>query len=121
MPEQRQLQEMFKEAWSQALVGINTAEAEAEKVFQRLADVAGFSPEDVKKHAREFSERLGAQRKEIERSIDEAVRKATVRFKLPTREEIDTLRQRVDAISARLDAISAEKPQPPAGDKEQPV
>jgi polyhydroxyalkanoate synthesis regulator phasin len=117
MPE-RQLQEMFKEAWSQALVGINTAEQEAEKVFQRIADAAGFSPEDVKRHAREFGERLGAQRKEIERTIDEAVRKATVHFKLPTREEIDGLRQRVDAISARLDALSAE-PKAPAETKDE--
>lgn len=120
MPE-RQLQEMFKEAWSQALVGINTAEQEAEKVFQRIADVAGFSPEDVKRHAREFGERLGAQRKEIERTIDEAVRKASVRFKLPTRDELDGLRQRVDAISARLDALAAEKPQQADQNKEQPV
>jgi polyhydroxyalkanoate synthesis regulator phasin len=105
MPE-RQLQEMFKEAWSQALVGFNSAEQEAEKVFQRIADAAGFGPEDVKRHAREFGERLGAQRKEIERTIDEAVRKATVRFKLPTREEIDGLRQRVDAIAVRLDALT---------------
>ena len=107
----RQLQELFKEAWSQALVGINSAEQEAEKVFQRIADAAGFSPEDVKRHAREFSERLGTQRKEIERSIDDAVRKAFVHFKLPTREEIDGLRQRVDAISARLDALATAPPE----------
>lgn len=123
MPE-RQLQEMFKEAWSQALVGINTAEQEAEKVLQRIADAAGFSPEDVKRHAREFGERLGAQRKEIERSIDDAVRKATVRFKLPTREEIDGLRQRVDAISARLDALSTEPkatPETKSENREEPT
>ena len=57
------LQEIFKEAWSQALVGINAAEAEAEKVLSRLADAAGFSPDEVKKHAREFGERLGQQRR----------------------------------------------------------
>lgn len=108
MPE-RQLQEMFKEAWSQALVGINTAEQEAEKVFARIADAAGFTPDDVKRHAREFGERLGAQRKEIERTIDDAVRRATVRFKLPTREEIDSLRQRVDSIAARVDALATDK------------
>jgi len=115
MPE-RQLQEIFKEAWSQALVGINTAEQEAEKVIQRIADVAGFGPEDVRRHAREFGERLGAQRKEIERTIDDAVRRATVHFKLPSREEIDALRQRVDAISQRLDALAA----PPATGEKDP-
>jgi polyhydroxyalkanoate synthesis regulator phasin len=100
------LQEMFKQAWSQALVGLNAAEQEAEKAIAKIADVAGFTPEDVRRHAREFGERLQTQRKEIERTIDDAVKRAAGRFKLPSREEIESLRQRVDAISARVDAIS---------------
>jgi polyhydroxyalkanoate synthesis regulator phasin len=106
MPE---IQTMFKEAWSQALVGLNNAEQEAEKVLTKIADAAGFSPEDVRRHAREFGERLTVQRKEIERAIDDAVKKATGKFKLPSREEIDSLRQRVDGIAARLDALSAQR------------
>ncbi len=104
-----EIQTMFKEAWSQALVGLNNAEQEAEKVLNKLADAAGFSPEDVRRHAREFGERLTVQRKEIERAIDDAVKRAAGRFKLPTREEIDGLRQRVDAIAARVDALAAKK------------
>ena len=103
MPE---IQTMFKEAWSQALVGLNNAEQEAEKVLTKIADAAGFSPEDVRRHAREFGERLTVQRKEIERAIDDAVKKATGKFKLPSREEIDALRQRVDGIAARVEALS---------------
>jgi polyhydroxyalkanoate synthesis regulator phasin len=105
------IRETFKEAWSQALVGLNAAEQEAEKVMNKIADAAGFTPEDVRRHAREFGERLQVQRKEIERTIDDAVKRAASRFKLPTREEIDALRQRVEAISARVDAIAAK----PAG------
>jgi polyhydroxyalkanoate synthesis regulator phasin len=104
-----EIQTMFKEAWSQALVGLNNAEQEAEKVLNKIADAAGFSPEDVRRHAREFGERLATQRKEIERTIDDAVKRAAGRFKLPTRDEIDGLRQRVDAISARVDALAAKK------------
>ena len=114
MPDVR---ETFKEAWSQALVGLNAAEQEAEKVINKIADAAGFTPEDVRRHAREFAERLQMQRKEIEKTIDEAVKRATSRFKLPTREELEGLRQRVDAIAARVEAISSKgapeaKPQP---------
>jgi poly(hydroxyalkanoate) granule-associated protein len=101
------IRETFKEAWSQALVGLNAAEQEAEKVMNKIADAAGFTPEDVRRHAREFGERLQVQRKEIERTIDDAVKRAASRFKLPSREEIDALRQRVEAISARVDAIAA--------------
>ncbi len=103
MPDVR---ETFKEAWSQALVGLNAAEQEAEKVITKIADAAGFTPDDVRRHAREFAERLQTQRKEIEKTIDEAVKRAASRFKLPSREELDSLRQRVDAIAARVDAIS---------------
>lgn len=103
MPDVR---ETFKEAWSQALVGLNEAGQEAEKVINKIADAAGFTPEDVRRHAREFAERLQTQRKEIEKTIDDAVKRATSRFKLPTREELQDLRQRVDAISARVEAMS---------------
>jgi BMFP domain-containing protein YqiC len=104
-----EIQTRFKEAWSQALVGLNNAEQEAEKVLTKIADAAGFSPEDVRRHAREFGERLTTQRRDIERAIDDAVKRAASRFKLPSREELDGLRQRVDAISARLDALASDK------------
>jgi polyhydroxyalkanoate synthesis regulator phasin len=106
-----EIQTMFKEAWSQALVGLNNAEQEAEKVLNKIADAAGFSPEDVRRHAREFGERLTVQRKELERAVDDAVKRTASRFKLPTREEIETLRQRVETISARVDALASKKEQ----------
>ncbi len=103
------IQEIFREAWAQALVGLNAAEAEAEKVIARLADAAGFSPEEVRRHAREFGERLTTQRKEVERAIDDAVRRAATRFKLPTREDIEGLKQRLDRIAERVEALSKER------------
>ena len=111
MPDVR---ETFKEAWSQALVGLNAAEQEAEKVIGKIADAAGFTPEDVRRHARDFAERLQSQRKEIEKTIDDAVRRAAGKFKLPSRDELDGLRQRVDAIAARLDALSQARAATPA-------
>jgi polyhydroxyalkanoate synthesis regulator phasin len=103
------LQEIFKDAWSHALAGVNAAEQEAEKVFARVADVAGFSPEDVRRHAREFGERLVAQRREIERTLDDAIRRATSRFRVPSREDLDQLEKRLEAIAARVEALAQEK------------
>jgi len=103
------IQTLFKEAWSQALAGVNAAEQEAEKVFTRLADAAGFSPDDVKRHAREFGERLQTQRREIEKAIDDAVRRAANRFRIPTKEDIELLQKRLDAVSERVDALSRER------------
>jgi polyhydroxyalkanoate synthesis regulator phasin len=103
------LQAKFREAWSQALVGINAAEAEAEKVLARLADAAGLTPEDVKHHAREFGERLTQQRREVERAIDDGVRRAATQFKIPTRDEIDSLKRRIDQVADRLEAVAQER------------
>ncbi|HTN53277.1 MAG TPA: phasin family protein [Anaeromyxobacter sp.] len=106
------IQTIFKEAWSTALAGVNAAEQEAEKVLARIADAAGFSPEDVRRHAREFGERLTSQRRELEKAIDDAVRRTANRFRIPTREDIETLRKRLDAVAERVDALSREEQAP---------
>jgi hypothetical protein len=103
------IQTLFKEAWSNALAGVNAAEQEAEKVLARIADVAGFSPDDVRRQAREFGERLASQRREVERAVDEAVRRAANRFRFPSREDIEALQRRVDAVAQRVDALTKEK------------
>jgi len=119
MPDVR---ETFKEAWAHALVGLNAAEQEAEKVMARIAGAAGFTPDDVRRHARDFADRLQSQRKEIEKAIDEAVRRAMTRFTFPSRDEMDELRKRVDAIASRMDALAggragAEEGQHPASEE----
>ncbi len=103
------IRETFKEAWSSALAGMNAAEAEAEKVLGKLADAAGLSPEDVKRHAREFGERLVTQRRDLEKAIDEAVRRTANRFRIPSQADIDALAKRVDEVSARIEALTQEK------------
>ncbi len=106
------IQTLFKEAWSNALAGVNAAEQEAEKVLARIADVAGLSPEDVRRQARELGERLANQRREVERAVDEAVRRAANRFRIPSREDIEALEKRLDAVAQRLDAVAKEKGTP---------
>ncbi len=103
------IQTLFKEAWSNALAGVNAAEQEAEKVLARIADAAGFSPEDVRRQAREFGERLATQRREVERAVDDAVRRAANRFRIPSREDIDALQRRLDTLAQRVDALSKDK------------
>jgi polyhydroxyalkanoate synthesis regulator phasin len=103
------LRETFKEAWSSALAGVNAAEAEAEKVLGKLADAAGFSPDDVKRHAREFGERLTTQRRDLERAIDDAVKRTANRFRIPTHADIEALEKRVDAVAAKVEELAKEK------------
>jgi poly(hydroxyalkanoate) granule-associated protein len=102
------IQTLFKEAWSNALAGVNAAEQEAEKVLSRIADAAGFSPEEVRRQAHEFGERLTSQRREVEKAVDDAVRRAASRFHIPSREDIEALQRRLDSIAERVDALSRE-------------
>jgi polyhydroxyalkanoate synthesis regulator phasin len=78
-------------------------------VLARLADAAGLTPEDVKHHAREFGERLTQQRREVERAIDDGVRRAAAQFKVPTRDEIASMRKRIDEIADRLEVLAQER------------
>jgi poly(hydroxyalkanoate) granule-associated protein len=105
------IQALFREAWSNALAGVNAAEQEAEKVLTRIADAAGLSPEDVRRQARELGDRLTTQRREVERAIDEAVRRAANRFRIPSQEDLEALRRRLDTVASRLDALTREREQ----------
>jgi len=100
------IQTLFREAWSNALAGVNAAEQEAEKVLARIADAAGFSPEEVRRQARDFGERLANQRREVERAVDEAVRRAASRFRIPSHEDIEVLERRLDAVARRLEELA---------------
>ena len=99
----------FREAWSQALVAVSAAEEEASKVLHKVGDLAGWKPEDAKRLAKEFGDRLATQRKEFERTLDEGISRAVGRLKIPKRDEIDALGKRVGRIAERIEALEARR------------
>lgn len=99
----------FKDAWGNALSAVSSAEEEAQKLLRRAGEMVGWSPEDVVKYAREFGERLISQRRELERTVEDRVKKAVARLRMPRREELEALRSRLDKLAERLDAL---KPKP---------
>jgi polyhydroxyalkanoate synthesis regulator phasin len=66
----------------------------------------------VKRHAREFGERLTSQRRDVEKGIDDAVRRAASRFRIPSREDIDALQKRLDAIAERVETLAKDREKP---------
>ena len=107
--EKRSIPDQFRDAWSHALAAVSSAEDEAQKALSRVTDLAGWGPEEVRRHAREFAERLSGQRRELEKNMEQGVKKALSRVKLPRREEIETLQKRVQALSAKVDALAHKK------------
>jgi ubiquinone biosynthesis protein UbiJ len=97
-----ELERFFKEAWSRALTGVGAAEQEAEKILNR---VTGMSGEELRRQARELGERLNAQRREVEKAIDEGVRRAAGRLQAPAQDDLEALKKRMDDLTARVEAM----------------
>src|SRR5579863_5668468 len=105
MPE-RSITEYFERVWGQALVAVSQAEEEAGKAVQKLAGVAGWGQEEIKRQARELGERLVRQRKDLEHSVDEGVRRTLSALRVPRREEIQDIQARLERVAARIDALA---------------
>jgi polyhydroxyalkanoate synthesis regulator phasin len=103
------LRETFREIWSLALVGLSAAEIEVERVLERAAEAAGLSSDEMKRQAHELGERLTSQRREIERAIEDAVRRAISHIKLPPAGEVAALTQRLERISERVEVIAKKR------------
>ena len=101
--------ETFERVWGQALVAVSAAEDEAGKVAQRVAELAGWSQDEVKRHVRDFTERLIVQRRDMEKAVEESVKRSLARLKVPRREDLETARERLDALAKRIEALTSKE------------
>ncbi|MEW5740811.1 MAG: phasin family protein [Myxococcota bacterium] len=104
--DKRTLSEFFQQVWSQALVTVTGAEEEVAKLVGRVQGMAGWSQDEARRHIQQFSERLAAQRKELERRAEESVKASMHRLKVPRREEIAQLNARLAALTKRVEALT---------------
>lgn len=95
--------EHFERAWSQALLVVSTAEDEASNALGKVAELAGWGQEELRRHAREFADRLSVQRRDLERNMEETAKRTLSMLKVPRREQLSELQARLDRIEARLD------------------
>ncbi|MGZ3457445.1 MAG: hypothetical protein ACXU86_02950 [Archangium sp.] len=108
-PQKHPLAETFERVWSQALLAVSTAEDEAARCAQRVAEMAGWSQEEMIRQGRLLTDRLAGHRKDLERNVEEGVRRALLPFKIPRREEIQDLEARLMRIAERIDALGRRK------------
>ncbi len=100
------MSEFFHQVWGQALVTVSGAEEEAAKLLGRVQEVAGWSQDEGRRQLREFTDRLIHQRREFERRVEETIRVAVSRLKVPRREEIAQLNSRLDTLTRRVEGLS---------------
>lgn len=106
MDDGRSLTEQLERAWSQALLAVSAVEDEAGRWVQRVAGLAGWGPDELRRHRTEWAARLSGQRQELERFVEERVRGAIAHLQLPKRETIHEIDRRLTALSRRVDVLS---------------
>ncbi len=98
-----------RDAWGHALLAVNDAGDEVQRMLGRLSGWVEMRPDEARRVAHELAERLKAERRQIELAIDGAVRRSATPFRLPTREQVAAIDARLEAIEARLDRLAAKR------------
>jgi polyhydroxyalkanoate synthesis regulator phasin len=103
--DRRPVVEALERMWAQAVTAMSSVEDETARVVQRAQTVAGWSQDEVRRQMNELTERLIAQRKELEQGLEERVRGALLRLRVPRRDEVQALVTRVDRVAERLEKL----------------
>ena len=103
--DRRPVVEALERMWAQAVTAMSSVEDEAARVVQRAQTVAGWSQDEVRRQMGDLAERLAAQRRELEVGLEERVRGALLRLRVPRREEVQALMARVDRVAERVERL----------------
>src|SRR5215813_6768178 len=103
--DRRPVVEALERMWAQAVTAVSSVEDEAARVVQRAQTVAGWSQDEVRRQMGDLAERLAAQRRELEQGLEERVRGALQRLRVPRREEVQAVMARVDRVSERVEKL----------------
>ena len=103
--DRRPVVEALERMWAQAVTAMSSVEDEAARVVQRAQTVAGWSQDEVRRQMGDLAERLAAQRRELEQGLEERVRGALLRLRVPRREEVQALMARVDRVAERVETL----------------
>ncbi len=108
-PQKHPLAETFERVWSQALLAVSTAEDEAARTVQRIAELAGWNQEEMVRQGRLLTERLVGHRRALEHNVEDGVRRALQHFRVPRREQLQDIEARLERLAARIDALGQRK------------
>ena len=103
--DRRPVVEALERMWAQAVTAMSSVEDEAARVVQRAQTVAGWSQDEVRRQMSDLTERLAAQRRELEQGLEERVRGALQRLRVPRRDEVQSLMARVDRVAERVEKL----------------
>lgn len=103
----------IQRAWRETVGTYATEEGATRNLVARLVDFGALSRDESANVLVEFKKRIEQNRKELDRRVDESIKRATERLTIPTPAEIEKLRERVNALEARVKSVeSAERQRP---------
>lgn len=93
----------IQRAWRETVGAYATEEGATRNLVARLVDFGAVSRDESANLLVEFKKRIEQNRKELDRRVDESIKRATERLTIPTPAEIEKLRARVADLEARVE------------------
>ncbi|MSP63531.1 MAG: hypothetical protein EXR72_24945 [Myxococcales bacterium] len=109
----RPLQKALRETWMHALGVITGAEGEVARAAHRVLEAVGLSTDaEAKGPTRELFARFRRNRALFEQRVDEGVKAAVARVRLPLAQEIALLRGRVEKLQKSVEEFKRRRSTP---------
>lgn len=99
----------IQRAWRETVGTYATDEGVTRNLVQRLVDFGALSRDESVHVLVDFKQRIEQNRKELDRRVDESIKRATDRLTVPTPAELEKLRARVDELEERLESVQGRR------------
>lgn len=96
-------------AWRASVGTYATDEGETRNLLQRLVEFGSLSQKEAKEALADMRSRIEENRKELDKRVDESLKRATARLTVPSPAEIEQLRARVDELEERVKDAEARR------------
>jgi polyhydroxyalkanoate synthesis regulator phasin len=99
----------LKDAWKETVGAYATDEGATKNLFARLVDFGALSRDEAVRLVADTKARIEQNRSELDRRIDESIRRTATRLRVPSPDEIKALDTQVSSIERRLAALEQKR------------
>ncbi|MDP8225192.1 MAG: phasin family protein [Candidatus Lernaella stagnicola] len=97
--------ELLTHLWDEAQKAMNRTEAQISTFTNTLVDKGTVTREEATRAFADILKRMNTNRKEMAVFMDGSLDHVCRALHIPTRTEMDTIRQRIDSLRKRIDAV----------------
>ncbi len=104
---QQMAQDLIKNLWTEAQSVATRTEKQVVAFVNRLAERGNVTQEEALRIADEQVQRLRKSGEEVSRFMDQRLENMAHMLKMPSRADIDDLRQRIENLNRRVERVAA--------------